>query len=104
MRRAYCDRGNGVAAQNSEDRARYNLIKIGYHFVLACRVLCEMVNVTYDASGSLLSTYSSDPEVAPAVYDTGSIAFVLVCSALVMIMSPGVRVPPRFTLRSTDAA
>lgn len=49
-----------------------------------------MVNVTYDASGSLISTYSTDPEIAPAVYDPGSIAFVLLCSALVMIMSPGI--------------
>lgn len=47
-----------------------------------------MVNITYDASGSLVSTY--DPSMPAAVYSTGDIAWVLASTALVMLMSPGV--------------
>jgi Amt family ammonium transporter len=47
-----------------------------------------MVNITYDASGSSVSTY--DPEMPAAVYNPGDIAWVLTSTALVMIMTPGV--------------
>ncbi|KIY67790.1 ammonium transporter [Cylindrobasidium torrendii FP15055 ss-10] len=46
-----------------------------------------MVNVTYDASGSLVAT-SEDGTVS--VYSTGDIAWVLTCTALVFIMIPGI--------------
>lgn len=47
-----------------------------------------MVNLTYDASGSILSTY--DPTMPAAVYNPGDIAWMLAATALVMVMSPGV--------------
>ncbi|KAL8286274.1 hypothetical protein RQP46_004762 [Phenoliferia psychrophenolica] len=46
-----------------------------------------MVNLTYDASGSIVANYAPDEEI---VYNPGDIAWVLASTALVMIMCPGV--------------
>ncbi|TFL02026.1 ammonium transporter [Pterulicium gracile] len=47
-----------------------------------------MVNVTYDASGSLLY-YPDDPN-EPIVYNIGDIGYVLSMTALVWLMTPGI--------------
>ncbi|PPQ68731.1 hypothetical protein CVT24_007558 [Panaeolus cyanescens] len=46
-----------------------------------------MVNVTYDASGSLIA-YTPDGE--EVVYNLGDMAFIVTCMALVWLMVPGV--------------
>ncbi|KAM0755731.1 ammonium transporter MEPa [Meredithblackwellia eburnea MCA 4105] len=47
-----------------------------------------MVNVTYDASGSIVSYWDGPDD--PQVYNPGDIAWILASAALVMIMCPGV--------------
>ncbi|GAA5864402.1 hypothetical protein JCM8547_005810 [Rhodosporidiobolus lusitaniae] len=54
-----------------------------------------MVNATYDASGSLISTYdeaafAADPTTGVAVYNPGDMAWIMTSACLVMIMAPGV--------------
>ncbi|KAH9478050.1 Ammonium transporter 1 [Psilocybe cubensis] len=46
-----------------------------------------MVNVTYDASGSLVAF---DPDGVEIVYNLGDIGFIIACMALVWLMIPGV--------------
>ncbi|KAF5365383.1 hypothetical protein D9757_012117 [Collybiopsis confluens] len=61
------------------------------HFALSSYLritCCPMVNVTYDASGSIL-VWPDDGSDTPIVYQNGDIAWTLAGTALVFIMVPG---------------